>query len=299
VTRRTWHTTALVAGASLALSACSVPFALSATRTNLGGSQYLQLHASASLVSTSPTAKNEIKLLKALTFDVNEQSAAGIPIASSLNHVNTSVVVWHGHQQVMTLVTAQSNVYLSIDFAALAKVPGVTLSSTTLSALDLVLGNRWIELPYSLVAHYSSTTLHVTPARSTLSAEQILLTNAFVSAFALGHTTTTSHGFIDTGTLASLVSALGSVTTGATTKGTPVKGTYRLTVTMAGTKATQAQLSISSPTVKYGNQVININATIAHQRLRVSAPGHPLVITSALLKQLGTFTSTGGAGVLG
>jgi hypothetical protein len=279
----------LAAVASLGLSACSIPVALSESQTTLGGSQFLQVHLTATLASADPASTRFARALQNLTFDFNEQSLTGLPIKSSLNQVNQELVVSSGTSRVATFLEHKSNVYFNINFTTLSHVPGLTISAATMASLNLLLGERWIELPFPLIAQYAHSSAGLTLTRSSISSSENLLSNALVSILAEG-TTSTTQGFSETGSLTTLVDALA---TGLKTLGSSFKpaskdlGTYSVSVTMSGTQATGATLKVVTPKAKYGRAIIHVFATFAHQAVSVETPTYPLVITPTLIKQLG------------
>ncbi len=290
---------AIVAGASLGLSACSVPVALSDTNATLGGSQFLQVHFSANLFARGASAAKVIKVLKALNFELDYQSANGGPLSSSLNTARSQVVVYSGTERVLTIVDVNSNEYLNVNIAALAHVPGLNLTPAKLAPINLILGSRWFEFPYSLVAQYETSTLHIKPTRTLAAQNDIKLVNALVTFFANQPTTTTTNGFSQSGTLANLESALlpmlkTAIKTPLPT-GTPPRGTYNLSVTMNGSVATAAQIAVTAPNGKYGDGTLTLSATFAQANVPVSTPSGALVVTKSLLKQF----SGGASGVLG
>ena len=298
---------AVVVTASLGLSACSIPVALSDTNATLGGSQYLQVHLTANLFAKDPSMAKEIKVLKQLSYDVNYQSASGATLSSSLNTAKSEIVVSNGSQRVLTIVDIHSNEYLNVDIASLANISGLGLTAAKLAPVNLIFGGRWFEFPYRLLAKYETSTLHVKPTRTSTVKNDILLVNTLVTFFANQPTTTTATGFTQTGTLASLQSALSSIVKAATTSTAPgstvvttkSKGTYKLAVTMNGTVATDAKLAITAPVGKYGNGTFTLNATFAQQSVNVSAPTGALVITNTFLNQLGVKQlGSNGSGIL-
>lgn len=292
----------LAAVASIGLSACSIPAALSVAQNTYGGSQYLQVHFTATLTSTDPALAHYATALQHLTFELNEQSLAGLPIKSSLNQVNQNLVVLHGTSRVATILENKSNVYFNVNFTALSQVPGMTTSASTLTTLNLLLGERWIELPFPLIAQYAHSSAGITLTRSAFSNGENLLLNALVSILAGGTTTPTSSGFSESGSTAKLVSALaqGLKTLGlSSVTATKAPGTYTASVTMSGSIATGAHFTVVTPIVKHGNAIVRVNAAFAHQAVTVTTPASPLVITPALIKQLSGSGSSILSGALG
>ena len=231
---------AIVAGASLGLSVCSVPVALFDTSATLGGSQFLQVHLTANLFARGASAAKVITVLKKLNYDINYESATGAPLTASLNSARSEVIVSNGTERVLTVIDVNSNEYLNVNIASLTHIPGLGLTATKLAPLNLILGSRWFGFPYSLVAKYETSTLHLKPTRTLSAKNDILIVNALVSFFANQPMTTTADGFSQTGTLASLTSALTPLLKTATKSpiitATPT-GTYNLAVTMSGNVA--------------------------------------------------------------
>lgn len=304
VARRSWKIVVLGAAASLGLAACSIPVALSDTTATLGSSTFLQIHLKADLNAAAPGQAKLVKALRALTFDINEESATSTPIASSLNDVKQELVVMDGPTQVLTLVDVHSNLYLEVNISSLGHIPGLGISPTALASINLIFGDRWFEFPYSLLSKYASKSLHVTLKRSGVASTEILLENALVSFFAQQSTTTVTNGFTQSGSLASLESVLTPILEKMGTsplKTVPHAGSYHLAVTTSGSLARSATLSLTTPNGKYGTATFSLKATFARQELKVDAPQNPLVITSTFLKQLGSLTNIGtnGGGVVG
>ena len=303
---------AIIAAGSLALSACSIPVALSDTSATLGANQYLQVHLTTNLFARDPSLAKEIKVLKQLSYDVDYQSASGAPLSSALSTAKSQIVVSNGSQRVLTIVDVHSNEYLNINIASLANIAGLGLTTAKLAPINLIFGGRWFEFPYSLLAKYEISTLHVRPTRTSTVKNDILLVNSVVSFFANQPTTTTVTGFTQDGTLASLQSALAAIvktattstTAGSTVLTTKSTGTYKLAVTMSGDVATYVKLAITAPAGTYGNGTFTLSANFAHASVNVSAPTGALVITNTFLNQLGIkqLGSNGGgvlSGVLG
>ena len=289
--RRSWKMLAVAATASLGLSACSIPAALSQTQKTVGDSAYLQVHFHATLVSEGQAVQRWAGALDHLTFDFNEQSVTGKPIASSLSQVNQSLVVSHGAAHVATILEHKSDFYVNVNFAALSEVPGAGNNVGTLTSLNFLLGNRWIELPFSLVAHYVRSTSHFTMTRSSLPVDENLLLNEFVGFLAQVPPTANSRGFSESGSLSTLIHALTSrLPIFATYLPVPstLTGSYDLSVAMSGSRASSATLQISVPSVTHGDSVLRVFATFAHQDIAVATPNNPLVITPALVQQLGS-----------
>lgn len=300
--RLSWKLVTLAAVASIGLSACSIPAALSVAQNTYGGSAYLQVHFTASLTSTDPALAHYSTALQHLTFDLNEQSLAALPIKSSLNQVNQNLVVLHGTSRVATILENKSNLYFNVNFTALSQVPGIATSTSTLATLNLLLGERWIEIPFPLVAQYAHSSAGTTLTRSAISNGENTLLNAVVNLLARGSATPTTSGYSESGSTMKLASVLASV---LKTLGLPlesaakVTGTYSASVTMSGNSATGASVTVVTPVAKYGNVVVLISATFAHQSVAVNTPTSPLVITPALIKQLGSSGSSILSGALG
>jgi len=298
VTRKSGKLIALAAAASLGLSACTIPMALSQASATLGGSQYLQVHFKVAFAGSGASVVQEEKVLKGLSFNLNEESANGAPLSHALNKVNQSLVVWNGSQRLMTIVDHKSNLYVNVNVPAIGHLSNAKIPGQELTAVNLILGNRWIEFPFTLIYQYAKKSTHFSLKRSSWASAEILVTNALVAALASGQTTTVAHGFTEAGTLASLVKTLEAIVpaAGATTLPTAnVNGTYNVAVTMAGAQATSATASITAPSPPNGNATLTVAATFAHQDVRVSTPTYPLVITPALIKQL-TSISAGSNG---
>ncbi len=300
--RRSWKMVTLAAVASVGLSACTIPSALSAAQNTYGASPYLQVHFTATLTSTDPALASYSTALQHLTFELNEQSLAGLPIKSSLNQVNQDIVVLHGITRVATILENKSNLYLNLNFSALTQVPGMGSSAATLSTLNLLLGQRWIELPFSVVAQYAHSLAGLTLSRSTIANGENQLLNAVATIMAKGSAKPVTGGFVESGSTAKLVSSLATVLKALglqSLSAAKTTGTYSVSVAMSGSTATGATVNLVVPTAKYGNETFRLSATFAHQTLAVTTPSSPLVVTTALIKQFGSSAGSILGGALG
>jgi hypothetical protein len=291
--------------ASLGLSACTAPAVIAQARTSLGGAAFLQVHLTANVVSSDPSLTKLDAALKALTFDINEQSTTGAAIVDSKTKVNSEVVVLDGQSKVLTLIGSAHNLYANVNFNNLALVPGLGLNSSQLAGASLFLSGRWFELPASVLAKYTASlptlktgapTLKLTPSQVALVGQR--LETAVVDLFLKSSPTTLAHGYSVSGSLASLVNAVVPALGKTVAKKVPVShvpGSYTGTVTTAGTLVTGGTFSVTAPDGRYGNATVTFTATIAHQSVDVSVPSNPTVITPSLIKQ---FSGNGG-GLLG
>lgn len=291
---------AVAAVASLGLSACSIPVALSDTSATLGATPYLQVHVTSHLSAGGPSMLKAATAVNSLNFDIWYQSATATPLARSLSTAKSEIIVNHGTQPVLTIVDIHSNEYLNVNIAALAKVPGIGLSRAQLASVNLIFGGRWFEFPYSLVARFETSTLHLKPTRTTTLKNEVLVINSLVSFFAKAPTTATPGGYTQTGTLASLAKLFnGLAATPVAT--TTTAGTYTLAVTMNGNAASAVTMTVVAPNGKYGNGTLTLNGTFAHHNVSITTPTNVLVITNAFLRQLGVSASnlTGITKILG
>lgn len=289
---RKGKTAALVAVASLGLSACSIPVALSDTSATLGATPYLQVHVTPHLSAGGPAMLKAVHAVNSLNVDIWYQSTTATPLARSLSTAKSEIIVNHGTQPVLTIVDIHSNEYLNVNIAALAKVPGIGLSRAQLASVNLILGGRWFEFPYSLVAKFETSTLHLKPSRTTTLKNEILVINSLVSFFAKAPTTATPGGYTQTGTLASLAKLLSGLTATPIASPTTAAGTYTLAVTMNGNAASAVTMTVVTPNGKYGNGTLTLKGTFAHRNASITAPTNALVITNTFLRQLGVSASS-------
>ena len=285
----------VVAAASLILSACSIPVALSQTRSVLGGG-YLQIHFSVGVTAPGVAAAKDAKFLQGLTFSIDTQTPPGAPFNSALSHAGQKLTIWRGATHLATLIDLKSNLFLRLNFTALAQVPGVRLSASEIAAGNLFLGGRWIEIPDSLVVKFASPALRLKLKKNSLVSGEYRTLNDLVSVLARGPVTTTATGYSETGTLASLGTALSGVASSSGPDPLPskLKGSYSLSVTKTGTQPSSFNFSVTVPRGTLGAVTTRVAGTIAHRRVQVKAPDNPLVITSTLLRQLGALAGNVG-----
>jgi hypothetical protein len=204
--------------------------------------------------------------------------------------VSSEIVVNVGTQTLADVREVSGNVYLLINVNTLSSIPTVTLPSSEMSALQLVLGGRWFELPKSFIDSY-------VPAKSTSTAATVKDQAAAKKVFdaisklinTTPYTTLPNGGFSQTGSLEGVVTAvLPTIQSldGTTVHPSNVKGNYTITLTMSGATATGGSITITAPNGTQGNASVGLQATVTHNNDGIVAPSGATIITKSLLKGL-------------
>jgi len=286
----------LLVVASLALSACgaSVKQTLRSALDSVGAQSTVQMHLTASVSATGAGASSVAtyqSILAKLSYDVHEQSANGDAIADAAGKVNSDITVNVSGTPLVHLIEINNTIYVKIDFTALSAFPQIGSSlSSQLPAAQLTFGNRWFEVPSSLVLSYLSASQKSTADSAGQSATETKLLDAVVKVIESNPYTATSNGFEQTGTLDSLAAGLAPAIAAlehqkATTVGhTP--GTYHVALGLDGSVATSGTIGITAPNGG-SDMSVSLTATISHNDIAVTAPANATVITPALLKSLG------------
>jgi len=281
-----------VAG-SLALSACgSSPAAKKAALkqyvASLGSAPTLQVTLSGSFTGAGSTKAQ--KVLKVLTFGMNFSSSTGSAISQSANNVNWEVTANVSGTPFLDIRDVDNNLYFNLDTTQLSKIPGVKISAGELSAIQLLIGGRWFELPKTLL----NSVVPKKDASGVNSAENQMteakVVDAITNLIVTTPSTSTANGYSETGTILSfanaLYAALPSFSHTVPTAGN-AKGTYTLSVSVSGSNATGASISVTAPNAKNGTATGTLTATFAHASTNVSVPSAVTVITKTLLSQFG------------
>jgi hypothetical protein len=273
--------------ASLTLAACGATATLNSAISSVSASQYLQVHFTAS-ISGADSQKAE-PILSTLSYDVIESSTSGQSLAQSTGHVNAEIDVNVGSQALATVRVVGTNFYFEVNAQALASLPSVNLPSQTIAAIELLLDNRWFEVPASLIAANEPTPPTKAQTAKYQAIVQQIITDLTGVIEANNYTTLPGGGFSQTGTLQSIVTAV-LPTVEKLDSSTPnpgkVPGTYTVAIKMSGSNATGASISITAPNGSLGNSTVEIDATIAHAAIAVSAPTDATTITPAIIAQL-------------
>lgn len=284
----------LVVAASLALSACgSSPAAKKAALksyvASLGASPTLQVTLVGSF-SGAKAAKVE-KVLQVLTFGMNFSSTTGNAISQSASDVNWEVTANVSGTPFVDLRDVDNNIYFNVDVTQFSKIPGIHFSSAELSGIQLLFGGRWFELPESFL----NSILPKKDAAGAQAAEsktmEAKVIDAVTNLIATTPATSTSTGYTESGTILSLAKALLAGIPSLGKDGLPnqsnAKGTFTLGVSISGSNATGASVSITEPNAKATPATATLTATFAHASTTVSVPTGATVITAAMLKSFG------------
>ena len=159
-----------------------------------------------------------------------------------------------------------------------------------MSALQLVLGGRWFELPKSFIDSYVPTKTTSTPTRRRTRPPRKKIFDAISKLIdTTPYTTLPNGGFSQTGSLENVVTAvlptIESVA-GTTMHPSSVKGSYTITLTMSGATATGGSITITAPNGTQGNASVGLQATVTHNSDSIVAPSGATIITKSLLKGL-------------
>jgi hypothetical protein len=230
------------------------------------------------------------KYLSVMSIDMEYSNPSGGPLSQAGTAADSEITVDVGTQTLADVREVSSNVYVLINVNTLTNIPGLTLPSSEISALQLVLGGRWFELPKSFIDSYI-------PATSTSTAEtakdQAAAKKVFDAISTLidttPYTTLPNGGFSQTGSLESVATAvlptIESVE-GTTAHSGTVKGNYTITLAMSGATATGGSITITAPDGTQGNQSLELQAAVTHNNDSIVAPSGATIITKSLLKGL-------------
>jgi len=292
--RKLWILGALAS--SLVLAACGATATIDTAITSIGSSADLQVHltVNASGAGTSPAQG----ALHALSADMNYSSTDGSALSSSNGHVNSQLTLNAGDQTLVDLRQVDSNLYVNLNVAALASIPGVKVTASQLAAAALLFGGRWFEVSESaLTSFLPTTTVNTAVTNKETAAARAVLDALSALMERTPYTTLAGGGFSQTGTLDSVVKAVLPAIqglTGSTNAATGVKGTYTIAFTMSGSTATGVSLEVTAPNGSQGDASVGVDVTLAHAATPVVAPTGATVITPAMIAQL-TSQIQGGA----
>jgi hypothetical protein len=190
-----------------------------------------------------------------------------------------------------------TDIYVEFDAQALSSFPDLGLTQQKLAALELLLDNRWFDVPESLLTSLepaNSSTTAQTAKDQVLAQELIKDVTGVIEANK--YTTLPDGGYSQTGTLASFVKAVLPTVEKLEGRSIPspkVRGSYTIGVTMSGSNATGGSISVTAPDGTSGNATIGLNATVAHATISIVAPSGATVVTRTLIQQLeGQVTSS-------
>lgn len=293
----------VVAGATaaLGLASCGAQATIDQAVSSLGASPYLQVHLTGS--ASGPSVAQTAKVVDALSVDVRCSSASGTALSASAGRVDTELLVDVHGAPLADVRQVSSNVYVRVDLQALAGLPGVDISSQDLAAAELLVGNRWFELPQSLLQQLATQAPPQLPAgeaAAARSAARQVVDDVAAVVEATPYSTLPGGGLEQTGSLQQIVQAalpgLDKLT-GRQLKPAAVHGTYTASFTMSGSTASGGSIDISSQS-SAGTDHFRLTATVAHARITVAAPAGATVITPSLLQQLAQLGQQLGAGAI-
>jgi len=293
--RITLALTGLVVG-SLSLSACgtTVKQTLHGAMHSVGAQPYVQMHLTASLSGTGANAASAARdeaVLAKLSYDVKEASANGGAIADASGKVNSDITINVSGTPLLHLIEIDKTIYVNIDFNVLSAFPQLGSSFThELPVAQLTYGNRWFEVPSSLLTSYlPSSTKAAAESTSQIEAETKII-DAITAVIEKGTYTSTGNGYQETGTLDALARGLAPAVAALEHKASvPVghtPGTYHVSLGLDGTTATSVSVGITAPN-KSGKMTVALQASISHHTDAITAPTAPTVITRQLLQGLG------------
>jgi len=276
------------AAAALGLSACGASASLNGAVASLGSSPDLQIHLTASASGAGSTQAQQV--LSALSLDLDYSNPTGANLSQSDGKADAEVIVNAGGAPLVDLREVSGAAYLQVNVNALSNVPSVNISSTDLAAAQLLLGNRWFEIPASLLTSLTPATAKVQAETSQMQAASKKIADALEKLIdTTPYTTLSGGGYSQTGTLQSVVKAVLPVinSLGASDASlSSVKGTYQLQLTTSGSSATGASITITAPNGTQGNASVELTATVAHDSTTISAPTGATVVTKSMLDGL-------------
>jgi hypothetical protein len=282
--------------AALALSACSSTPAGKKAAINqfvgsFGSSPDVQVHLTAGF--TGPTSANAARIqriLKEISVDVRASNPSGAPLSQAGGTANSEVLVNYGTTSLIDLREVDSNLFVKVDVAALAAIPGVNLPSAEVAGAALVIGGRWFELPKTLFSSLVRTSQVPKAQLATDQAVEAKVLDALSSLIDTTSSKTIPNGYSETGTLASVRQALLPALSGlthATTLPKVPKGTYTLTLTTSGSTVSGVSISVTAPSIGSTTATGTLTATVAHDDVTIGAPSPVTKITPSLLAGLG------------
>ncbi len=295
--------TSLVLGvviSTLALSACgtTTKATIDQSVASLGSQSTVQIHLTAT--ATGPGTTQAQPILKLVSVDLAYVNPSGGPLSNDPTALDQEITINVGTKTLADIRGIDGNDYVNIDLTSLSTLPGVNLPASQLAAIQLVIGGRWFEIPKSLIASLAKKDTTATKAQV---AADVALERKIIDAIAKvidngPATALTGGGYSETGTLASIVSAVWPTIASVTKTTIPasaaaVKGTYTLTLTNAGSTATGASVTISAPGDASQITSVGLVASITHNSDTIAVPSGATVITPALIKQFETSAASG------
>jgi hypothetical protein len=274
--------------ASLGLSACGATATIHSAVSSLGSSPDVQVHLTGTVSGTGTAQAQQI--LSAVSIDMEYSNPNGGALSQAGSAVDSEITVNVGSQTLADVREISGNVYLLVNVNTLSSIPTLTLPSSEMSALQLVLGGRWFELPKSFIDSYVPAT---SASTANTAKDQAAAKKIFDAISKLinttPYTTLPNGGFSQTGSLENvLTTVLPTIERidATTTHPTSVKGNYTITLTMSGTTATGGSITVTAPNGTQGNASVGLQATVTHNNDSIVAPTGATIITKSLLKGL-------------
>ena len=290
----------LLAGAALiaaaaTLAACGASSVVATLRQNVasvGASQFVQVHLAASV--TGPGTEQHAAVLRALSIEVRAENPSGGAVSAANGTNDVEFLVNDGSTTVLDARQVAGNLYLRLDASTLGGVPGLGLTATEATALQLLFGDRWFELPASFLdGLLAKAQVHEpTPQQQAgARAAESKVLDALARLLATTPYHRTSSGYSEHGTLRSLerallpaVGAMADVVAGSI--GARATGTYSVSLGTSGSRMTGLSLSVTGPGDAGGAVTATVSATVTHDALAISAPSGATVVTRQLLDEL-------------
>ena len=275
--------------ASLGLSACGATATIHSAVASLGSSADMQIHLTGS--ASGPGTAEAQPVLKVMSIDVDFSSASGSALSQSSTAVNSEITINVGAETLADIRDVSGDAYVMINPSALTDVPGVTLPTSEVNAIQLLLGGRWFELSKSFIDSYLPATSATSSETANEQAAVKKVVDALTTLIDTAPYTTLPNGggFSETGSLANVVTAiLPTIQSleGTTVNPPTVSGNYTITLTMSGMTATGGSITIVTPNGAQGDVNVGLQAAVTHNSVSVAAPVGATIITKALLKEL-------------
>jgi hypothetical protein len=274
--------------ASLGLSACGATATIHSAVSSLGSSPDVQFNVTGT--ASGPGSAELQRYLSVVSIDVEYSNPTGGSLSQAGTAVSSEITVNVGAQTLADVREVGGNIYVLININTLTSIPGVAVPSSEGSALQLVVGGRWFELPKSFIDSYipATSTSAAATAKDQAAAKSIFdaITNLITTT---PYTTLPDGSFSETGSLENVVtSVLPTIESveGTTVHPGAVPGNYTITLTMSGATATGGSITITAPNGTQGNESVGLQATVTHNSDGITAPSGAIIVTRSLLKEL-------------
>jgi hypothetical protein len=274
--------------ASVLLAACSTAGTATTLRQfvgSVGSQQYVQLHMTGSV--TGHVSTSEAQAIRELSIDVHAENPSGGSVTAANQNASVEVLINVGTTAVADIRLVDSALYFKLDLTGLSTVPGMHITPTELAAAQLFLGGRWFEVPRSVVQQFAPPPTRQAVAQSSQIEARVI--DALAQYIDTSHSTKTSNGFTESGTIRRLESAflpLASQIVHRQIAPVAAPGTYALRLSTSGTTVKGVSLSITVPNGSAGTATVTFTMTIEHNAVSVVAPTGATSITPQFLKDL-------------